>query len=237
MKGVCRKDQRMGVYRESTGRPAPFQVRYTNGRHTRRMALDYLAGRSMNYLGHLYLSGDDPLVIVGNFMADDIKGRHFEEHHPSVVRGIRLHRAIDSFTDEHPAQRAGRARLRAHAGRYSGVVMDMFYDHLLASSWTQFHSEPLEQYADRMYRLLVEHVEHMPPGIRTLLHHMTAGDWLTSYASEQGLARALSGLAARVPQGAVMRGAEAVLATQRAVYMVEFEAFMSDIKEHLREQP
>lgn len=191
----------------------------------------------MNYLGHLYLSGDDPLVIVGNFMADDIKGRHFEEHHPAVVRGIRLHRAIDSFTDEHPAQRAGRARLRAHAGRYSGVVMDMFYDHLLASQWSQFHSEPLAHYADRMYRLLVEHVEHMPPGIRNLLHHMAAGDWLTSYASEQGLARALNGLAARVPQGAVMRGAESILVAERAVYMAEFEAFMTDIKDHLRDQP
>jgi acyl carrier protein phosphodiesterase len=190
----------------------------------------------MNYLGHLYLSGDDPLVIVGNFMADDIKGRHYGEHHPSVVRGIRLHRAIDSFTDGHPAQRAGRARLRPHAGRYSGVVMDMFYDHLLASNWSLFHSEPLPRYADRMYRLLVEHLELLPAGIRSLLHHMAAGDWLSSYASEQGLARALSGMAARVPQGAVMRGAESVLFAERAVYMAEFEVFMTDIKDHLRDQ-
>ncbi|MEZ4758021.1 MAG: ACP phosphodiesterase [Flavobacteriales bacterium] len=189
----------------------------------------------MNYLGHLFLSGEEPLVIVGNFMADDIKGRHFHDHHPLVQQGIRLHRAIDSYTDAHPAQREGRARLRVHAGRYSGVVMDMFYDHLLARYWATFRSEPLARYADRMYRLLVEHRELMPPGIRMLLKHMAAGDWLTTYASEEGLARALSGLAARVPEGHVMRGAEAVLWADRDQYTAEFEVFMRDIQEHLRD--
>jgi acyl carrier protein phosphodiesterase len=85
----------------------------------------------MNYLGHLFLSGDDPLVIVGNFMADAVKGGRLEGFPEKVVKGIRLHRAIDGFTDSHPAQRAGRERVRAYAGRYSGVVMDMFFDHLL----------------------------------------------------------------------------------------------------------
>jgi acyl carrier protein phosphodiesterase len=190
----------------------------------------------MNYLGHLYLSGEEPLVIVGNFMADGVKGRYFDHHHPLVQHGIRLHRAIDSYTDAHPVQREGRARLRAHAGRYAGVVMDMFYDHLLASHWSSYRNEPLQGFAERMYRVLGEHRECMPPPIGRMLTHMTADNWLVAYATEDGLARALSGLAARAAGGHVMRGSEAVLFTSFNRYKEEFDAFLHDIEDHLHLQ-
>ena len=199
------------------------------------LELMYLAAIGMNYLGHLYLSGEEPLVIVGNFMADGVKGRYFDHHHPLVQRGIRLHRAIDSYTDAHPAQREGRARLRSHAGRYAGVVMDLFYDHLLARHWSTYRPEPLQGFAERMYHLLGTHQHHLIAPMRSMLTHMAAGNWLGSYATEEGLARALAGLAARVPQGHVMRGAEVVLRASITAYTEEFEVFIRDIKDHLHQ--
>lgn len=191
----------------------------------------------MNFLGHLFLSGHDPLVIVGNFMADAVKGRDLSAWPAGVQQGIRLHRAIDSFTDEHPLQREGRARVRAHAGRYSGVVMDLFTDHLLASAWHAWHPEPLTAYAARMYALLQAHQHLMPARTREMLPYMVAHDWLSSYARVEGLQRALHGLARRVPQGDVMAGAEAVLLAHEAAYRSEFDRFLPDLRRALAVLP
>jgi acyl carrier protein phosphodiesterase len=189
----------------------------------------------MNFLGHLYLSGDDPLVIVGNFMADAVKGRDLSRFDPRIEQGIRLHRAIDHFTDGHPAQRTGRGRARIHAGRYAGVVMDLFYDHLLASSWQRWHPEPLPQFAQRMYALLHSHRSLLPERTRLMLPYMVQGDWLTAYARLDGIGRALAGLARRVPAGAPMVGAEMVLQEHMEHYRGEFEEFLPAIRAHIQQ--
>jgi acyl carrier protein phosphodiesterase len=188
----------------------------------------------MNFLGHLYLSGNEPLVIVGNFMADAVKGSDLSAHHPDVVRGIRMHRAIDVFTDTHPLTRTGRLRTRSHAGRYAGVVLDLFYDHLLAVHWERWHAEPLAEFNLRMYGLLEAHREHLPPRTLAMLPYMVRHDWLGSYARVEGIGRALEGLAQRVPAGASMRGAERLLREHGDAYLAEFEAFLPEVEHHVR---
>jgi len=188
----------------------------------------------VNFLGHLFLSGDDPWVITGNFMADAVKGRDLSRFDPRVQEGIRLHRRIDSFTDQSRPSHAGRMALRAHAGRYAPVVMDLFFDHLLARDWERWHHEPLERYTARMYALLQERVHVMPDRTQQMLPYMVAGDWLTSYATLPGLGRALGGLARRVPSGAAMLGAEAVLSAHAEEFAAEFGRFLPSIIDHLR---
>lgn len=187
----------------------------------------------MNFLGHLYLSGTEPLVVVGNFMADAVKGRDLSRFHPSIAQGIRLHRAIDTFTDTHPLQQQGRERAHAHAGRYASVVMDLFYDHILAANWNEFHPEPLKEYARRMYALLTEHADHMPDRTRQMLPYMIQYDWLGSYAHLEGIGRALAGLARRVPEGTPMVGSETVLREHLAAYTAEFRSFLPQIDTHV----
>ncbi len=193
-------------------------------------------GFEMNFLAHLYLSGTQPLVIVGNFMADAVKGRDLSRFPEPLEQGIRLHRAIDHFTDTHPLQRAGRERSRAYAGRYAGVVMDLFYDHLLAREWSKWHPEPLPDFAQRMYELLLEHEHLMPERTKEMLPYMVKYDWLASYAHVDGLARALSGLAQRVPEGHVMRGAEQILLDHFDEFQSEFELFMPELRSAVQQQ-
>ncbi len=195
-----------------------------------RMDRSYLAAAAMNFLGHLYLSGSDPLVIVGNFMGDEVKGRDLSGYPAGIQRGLRLHRAIDTATDTHPAQRAGRARLRPHAGRYSGVVMDLFFDHLLATDQGLWKTGSLEDFATRMYRVLNDHRDLMPASTKEMLYWMERGDWLTSYATMEGLARALSGLSRRAVNGAAMQGAEKVLQAHMEEYRSEFRTFLPDLR-------
>lgn len=188
----------------------------------------------MNYLGHLVLSGDDPLVITGNFMADAVKGRDLARFGPGIERGIRLHRAIDVFTDDHAVSLSGRERLRSHAGRYAGVVLDLFYDHLLAASWDQHAEEPLDRFSRRMYQVLGANHHHLPERTRHMLPYMVRGDWLTSYARIEGLARALEGLSRRAVNGTAMKGAERVLVENYPAYRAEFSVFFAAVKEHTR---
>jgi acyl carrier protein phosphodiesterase len=187
----------------------------------------------LNFLGHLYLSGTDPLITVGNFMADAVKGRDLSRFDPKLEQGIRLHRAIDSYTDRHVLQRQGRERVHPHAGRYASVVMDMFYDHLLAKHWNEYREEPLPHFAQRMYGLLSAHAHLMPERTRNVLPYMVNRDWLTSYATLAGIGRALEGLSHRVPMGAPMRGAERVLETNMEQYLSEFRSFLPEIEAHV----
>ncbi len=188
----------------------------------------------VNFLGHLYLSGDDPLVITGNFMADAVKGRDLSRFESRVQEGIRLHRRIDTYTDAQVVAHAGRDALRAHAGRYAPVVMDLFYDHLLARDWSRWHHEPLGSFAERMYDLLGRHAGLMPERTRRMLPYMVAGDWLTSYATLDGIGEALHGMSRRVAGGERMAGAEQVLAAHTDRFAGEFERFLPSIIDHLR---
>jgi acyl carrier protein phosphodiesterase len=189
----------------------------------------------MNFLGHLYLSGTEPLVIVGNFMADAVKGRDLARFHPQLQEGIRMHRAIDVFTDQHALTLTGRQRLRAQAGKYAGVALDVFYDHVIAANWSELHPEPLPDFAQRMYRLLNAHLDVLPERTRHMLPYMVQHDWLTSYARLEGIGRALHGLSHRVPGGEGLRGAERVLEQYYADYRIEALAFLREMERHLRE--
>ena len=185
----------------------------------------------MNFLGHLLVSGDDPLVITGNFMADAVKGRDLSAHHRSIQQGIRLHRRIDTFTDQHAITLQGRERLRAHCGKFAGVALDIFYDHCIASTWNG--PEPLHAFAQRMYALLEKNVHLMPERTRNMLPYMMLGDWLTGYATLDGTAAALAGLARRVTHGSALIGAERVLAANHGAYVAECAAFLVELRTHL----
>mgnify|MGYP000896388831 FL=1 len=185
----------------------------------------------MNFLGHLLVSGDDPLIITGNFMADAVKGRDLSAHPEGIQRGIRLHRRIDTFTDQHAITLQGRERLRAHCGKFAGVALDIFYDHCIASTWSG--DESLPDFAARLYALLEAHAHLMPERTRRMLPYMVRGNWLAGYASLDGIAQALDGLARRVPNGAALIGAEKVLAAHRDAYVGECSAFLRDLRTHL----
>ncbi|HPX06218.1 MAG TPA: ACP phosphodiesterase, partial [Tenuifilaceae bacterium] len=105
----------------------------------------------MNFLAHLYLSGDNVHVRLGNFIGDHVKGKAFTHYPPDVQKGILMHRAIDSFTDNHLATAESKRLLRSGYGKYAGVVVDVFYDHLLASNWSNFSPFPLRGFTRGFY--------------------------------------------------------------------------------------
>ena len=109
----------------------------------------------MNFLAHLYLSGNNKEVILGNFIADAVKGKELNRYKEQVQVGIRLHRAIDTYTDKHPVVEKSKERLRGKYHKYAGVIVDMFYDHFLAANWNEYSNEPLNKFTSNAYRILI----------------------------------------------------------------------------------
>lgn len=146
----------------------------------------------MNFLAHLFLSGSDPMVRIGNFIGDHVKGRMHQNYAPGIQKGILLHRKIDRFTDVHPLVKQSAARLSAKYGRYSGIVMDVFYDFFLANNWSLYTDEPLHQYVSGVHRLLMVNYFKLPAEVKRILPFMVKSRRLESYATYQGIERSLS---------------------------------------------
>jgi acyl carrier protein phosphodiesterase len=186
----------------------------------------------MNFLAHLYLSGDNEEVILGNFIADSVKGSHFDRFPPDVIKGIRLHREIDSFTDNHPVFLQSKARLSATYGKYSGVIVDLYYDHFLARNWNDYSKTPIEDYVAQTYRLLLRNYSILPARPRRILPYMIAQNWLAGYAEFNKLERVFQGMARRTSFRSGMETAVDDLKKDHLAYEAEFRAFFPDIIRH-----
>lgn len=153
----------------------------------------------MNFLAHIYLSGKDESLMLGNFIADMVKGKQIEKYKPDVVRGIKLHRKIDEFTDSHHFVSRSKDRIRDRYRHYSGVVVDMFYDHFLAKNWNDYSKEPIENFVQSAYNVLLKNYIMLPRKAKFILPIMIGSNWLVNYADLKSLQRHMEGLARRTP--------------------------------------
>ena len=135
----------------------------------------------MNFLAHALLAGDADAERIGGLMGDFVKGLLPAGLPPPLAAGVALHRAIDSFADRHPAFIASRRRVSAERRRVSGVLVDLFYDHLLARDWPDYGSGTLESYTARLYASLDDYAGELPAKAREVADLMRANDWLCAY--------------------------------------------------------
>lgn len=173
----------------------------------------------MNYLAHIYLSGTNDLLKIGNFMADSIKGTDYEKFPLEIKKGILLHRHIDSFTDSNLIYRKSKHRLHEKYGHYSGVIMDILYDHFLAKNWHKYSDEKLENYAKNFYQLLQDNYEILTERIKGMMPYMIARNWLVSYATISGIEMILFQMDYKTKHRANMQ--EAIVELQE--FYTEFE--------------
>jgi acyl carrier protein phosphodiesterase len=183
----------------------------------------------MNFLAHIYLSGNNDLMKIGNFMADGIRGNDYLEYPEEIQKGIILHRAIDTFTDAHPIWRQSKHRLHERYGHYSGVIIDILYDHFLAKNWNQYTDEDLEDYVERFYQSLKDNYEILSPKTKKLMPYMIESNWLVSYASIAGIERILFQMDYRTKHRVHMQNAIQELQEFYTEFEEEFTLFFKDL--------
>ncbi|SFW59584.1 Acyl carrier protein phosphodiesterase [Sinomicrobium oceani] len=204
-------------------------VRYKKQKNLLLTTALYSYIRKMNFLAHIYLSGDDELLRIGNFIADSIKGNKYTMFPKRVQQGILLHRQIDSYTDHHPTVRQSTRRLHANYSHYSGVIVDMYYDHFLAANWGDYSDVPLDVFADEFYTTLENHRDILPERTLGMLPYMKRENWLLSYASLEGLERILTQMNRRTAYKSNMHLAVHDLRAHYTAFQEEFTVFFKEL--------
>jgi acyl carrier protein phosphodiesterase len=186
----------------------------------------------MNFLAHIYLSGDSEQVMLGNFIADFVKGDAVECYQGEVYLGMLLHREIDAFTDRHQQVAASKQRLWQRHRHYSSVIVDIFYDHFLAKNWHEYSVIPLEEFARRTYSILQRYATLLPQRAKQVLPHMITNNWLVNYRKLEGIDRAMQGMAKRASFRSSMAGAVEDLQQDYERFEDDFSKFFPELSSH-----
>ena len=190
----------------------------------------------MNYLAHIYLSGNDRRIQVGNFIGDAVKGDAYK-HYPSVIReGILLHRKIDDYSDHHPAVKEAVALGRGEFGRYSPVVTDIFFDYFLAINFREYAGVGLRRFAFGFYGGMLRNYAFLPPRIKGFLWHFILTNRLCRYATLEGVRQSLEIMVEYRGLQVSPSGAIELLAAHREEWQVLFRDFFPDLQQMCRNE-
>ena len=185
----------------------------------------------MNHLAHLRLSPPDPHWRLGALLGDFVRGADLSAHPDGVRRGIELHRAIDSFTDAHPVFAQSRRRIDGPLRRFSGVLVDVFYDHFLLRRWDEIGSgEHAAAFASEAYALLRDHRELLHGAIHTHLDRMIENRWLEKSADLEGVRTVLGRIAMRMRREVALEDGAELLRRDYDAFADDFDSFWPDVE-------
>lgn len=190
----------------------------------------------MNFLAHLYLSQNNTNLIIGNFIADGIKGKDLQKYSEEIKEGILLHRAIDTFTDAHPIFRKSKRRLNARYRHYDSVIIDIFYDYYLAKNWDNYSAIPLDVFTKSIYKLLGNDKTLLPENSKRFYEYMVEYDILFNYQYFDGIERVLKGMNNRTKGKSQMDLAIEDLKIRTDEFEEDFTLFFNDLREFVNQK-
>ncbi len=188
---------------------------------------------SMNILAHLYLSKGINQLMLGNFIGDFVKGNQHAQYPSEVQQGILLHRNIDTFTDKHPIHKQSRDKFRPKYGLFSGVVIDILYDHFLAKNWNSYSKESLQSFSQKAYAYISANENVLPEKLKVITPHMINNDWISLYESISGIERVLRGMASRTSLPDHVTFAICIINKDYDLLENEFKLFFKDLKSYI----
>jgi acyl carrier protein phosphodiesterase len=183
----------------------------------------------MNYLAHLHLSNNDKNLIIGNYIADDVKGKAYLNFPLEIQKGIILHRKIDDFTDSHKVVGNSKNLIRHHQNKFTPVVMDVFYDYFLAKNWEEYSTVDLLSFTTNIYKVLFKNMMILPLKSQARLHFMAKSNWLYNYRKIEGIEKALKGMSKRTKYPNNMQKAHLILKEQELNLQKDFDLFYLEL--------
>ncbi|MCE3225760.1 MAG: phosphodiesterase [Bacteroidetes bacterium] len=182
----------------------------------------------MNYLAHSFLSNNQPGLIVGNFIADHIHGNHFENFPPEIIEGVKLHRRIDTFTDSHLKFQESKRLFYNGFEKYSGILIDIYFDHLLAANFHNYSQLNLEDYCKSTYDVYNKHTEFLPQSSAGFLEYVLKNNVYFAYSSIDGIERVLYHLSQRINHGVWLNESVDIFKKNEERLKENFDLFFKD---------
>lgn len=190
----------------------------------------------MNFLAHIYLSGNSEGLIIGNYIADAVKGKQLDLFHSEITKGIILHRKIDTYTDTHAIVEKSKARLRPVYRKYASVIIDILYDHYLAANWKNYSDIPLFEYSKNIYGLIKKHEHILPEKSKLFMQYMIKNDILNAYSNLNGIEKVLKGMAQRTSFESNMNLSIKEIKEYYLLFEEEFYQFFPDIQQYVNQE-
>ena len=187
----------------------------------------------MNHLAHALLGMADDDLMFGGLIADFLRGG-IDPALPRGVRiGIALHRSIDRYTDAHAEVASARALFEPPYRRYAGILLDIWFDHLLARDWNHYADTALPAFSQRVQQLLLARADDLPPRMPAFVRYMIDNDLPAAYADAGMIERVLQGVARRLARANPIAAALPELQARATVLDRHFAAFFPDLVAHV----
>lgn len=190
----------------------------------------------MNFLAHLYLSENNTNIMIGNFIADHIRGNNYKSFSKEIQQGIFLHRAIDTFTDAHEIVRKSKRRLHPRYRHYDGVIIDIFYDYFLAKNWSTYSATPLDVYTSSIYSFFDTIKLDLPLKSQQFIKYMIEYNILFNYKHKDGIEKVLYGMNHRTKGKSKMNLAIEDLRNLETELQEDFTLFFKDLIAHTNQK-
>jgi acyl carrier protein phosphodiesterase len=190
----------------------------------------------MNYLAHAFLSFGHPEITVGNLISDYVKGKKQFDFIHGIQQGIRLHRAIDTFTDQHPATLEAKKIFQPHYRLYSGAFVDVVYDHFLASDNKEFTDESLKKFTEQTFISVDPYSRDFPEKFAGMYPYMKSQNWLYNYQFRWGLEKSFGGLVRRATYITESETAFLLFEENYTALQGFYNAFMPEVKSFAEEK-
>lgn len=189
----------------------------------------------MNYLAHILLADDSHEARLGALLGDFVRGGGEADFGPVIQAEILMHRRIDSYTDSHALVRQAKALFAPGRRRFAGIVLDIFYDHLLVQRWSRYAHQPLDDFIAAFYRGLEAQPHLFPPRFAAIATRMVEEDWLGSYATPAGMEWAVQRVSGRLSRnGHLLRECLLDLRMHQAAIAGGFDQFFPQLVEYVR---
>lgn len=183
----------------------------------------------MNYLAHAYLSKDDEGLLIGNFIADHLRGNNFDHLSSDIIKGIQLHRQIDSFTDNHVTFKKSKRVFYKGFEKYSGILVDIYFDHLLASNFEHYSKKSLNQFTQDVYSVYQNNTHYLPETSNKFLGYVLKNDIYKAYGQIEGIEKVLFHLSHRINHGKMLNESIVVFNQEKAELEGNFNSFFEEI--------
>ena len=191
----------------------------------------------MNYLAHLLLADRTSNSLLGSLMGDFVKGPVDRAMSEPLRAAIVQHRRVDSFTDAHAIVKRSKGRISPEFRRYAGILIDVFYDHFLATQWVSFSDQPLSTFTTQVYAQLEQNSHFAPDRMQRTLHYMIHFDLLGSYQQMNGIHRALCGIESRLKRPSQLGRGIIELQQNHNALLADFMDFFPELIQFVEDSP
>ena len=188
----------------------------------------------MNFLGHLYFSENNPELMYANLFGDFVKGKDLSEYTSIVQQGIRLHREIDSYIDNHPIIKELLHHLYPSLPKIAGIAIDLYFDHLLAKNWKNYSAISLGNFIQTFENHSIDEVNYPDENFHFMLFRMKKSQWLIHYASLDGLEHACRGVSQRISFPNTLFNGRTVFEENEQLISEAFKLFMNEAQQHFK---